>query len=469
MRRLILPALLLAFHPAARADQTDDYVLSQLKQQRIPAVSIAVVRNGEPIKLQGYGLVDLENNVPASPDSVYLLASVTKQFTATAIMMLAQDGKIELDEKIGKYVDGAPEAWNGVTVRRLLTHTNGLPREVPFDRSPGWFVADHTPQEFMKAAAARELSFPPGEKFSYSNAGYWLLGYTVEKVSGKSYGDFLRERIFEPLGMRSTRLSDPKAVIPNRAAAYTLQNGGFANVPHPTPLAGGGAGCLISTARDMARWDAALYTEKLLPREALMQMWTPGKLNNGTVTGYGFGWTLGDYRGHRVISHNGGFVGAATQITRFVDDKLTVIVLANRDQANVTAMANAIAGFFEPGLGSLRSIEARPDTDPARTTRLKRVLTDIGNGAESPDLTPEAKASLKAGAPWVQRMGPMLKRLEDFKLIACEAPKTRSLERNGSGIESLCYYRMQIAGRQVEWTFYLTAAGKVADLQPQRE
>src|SRR5205823_4214393 len=143
---------------------------------------------------------------------------------------------------------------------------NGLPREVPFERGPGWFLVDHTPREFMQATAARKLESPPGEKFSYSNAGYWLLGYLVEKVSGQSYAEFLRLRIFQPLNMTATRLSDPRAVIPNRAAAYTLQDGDLRNVAHPSAMAGYGAGCLISSAGDMARWDAALYTEKLLPR-----------------------------------------------------------------------------------------------------------------------------------------------------------------------------------------------------------
>ncbi|HTM51335.1 MAG TPA: serine hydrolase domain-containing protein [Bryobacteraceae bacterium] len=459
----------LAVPRPALADQTDIYVAAEMKRQRIPGLSVAVVRNGEPVKLQGYGLADVENDVPATADTVYLLASVTKQFTAAAVMMLIQEGRIGLDEPVGKYLESAPAAWKEITPRRLMSHTSGLPVEVPFERRPGWFLIEHTRQEFLAAATARKPAFAPGEKFEYSNTGFYLLSVLVEKVSGKTFGEFLRERIFQPLGMTATRLSDPRAVIPHRSGAYGLQNGVLVNRGHPTATSGLGTGCLISTARDMARWDAGLSAASILPGQALKQMWTPLKFPDGSESGYGFGWMIDDHRGHRVISHGGAFPGTSTHITRFVDDKLTVIVLANRDQVNPGALAAGIASLYEPGLGTLRSMQVQPDPDPGRTARMKQALAEIGAGAEPAELTAEARASLKRGLPWVERLRPVYSRPGEFQAIACETPRSPDFERNGARIERICYYRMQSGGRVVDWSAYFTRTGKVAELRPARE
>jgi CubicO group peptidase (beta-lactamase class C family) len=343
-----LPLLLFVLCAGARGDEIDNYIQAQIESNHLPGVAIAVVRNGEVIKSKGYGFADLEHQTPATPQTVYLLASVTKQFTATAVMFLATDGKLKLDDRIDAYLDGLPDSWRAITIRQLLNHTSGLARQPPIGRLPGWFTTEHSREEYIKASAQLPLQFHPGEKFSYSNLGYCLLGYIVEKASGKSYWDFLRDRIFQPLGMTATRNGDPKVVIPNRAGAYGWERNMFVNRIHPTSSTGFSAGCLVSTAEDMARWDAALRTEKLLPKSALAQMWTSGKLANGTDTGYGFGWRVVNLAGHRAVSHDGSFEGASTFIARFLDDGLSVIVLINRDRAEAAAIGRRIAASFIP-------------------------------------------------------------------------------------------------------------------------
>ena len=340
MRRSVAVGVFLAAI-VLRGDEVDNFVQAQLASQKIPGLSLAVIRNGEVIKSRGYGLADLEHQVPATEDTVYLLASVTKQFTATAVMMLVQDGKIKLDEPIGRYLENTPEAWNGITIRHLLTHTGGLSRIIPYQRDPGWMTSPHSLAEILKLSTAEPVLFPPGDKFSYSNTGYCLLGYVIEKVSGKSYWDFLHERIFQPLGMNATRNSDPTAIIPDRAGAYSVRRDGWINQPHPHPSVGFSAGCLMSTVRDMAKWDAALWGDKLLRQTVLQEMWTPAHVAKGEST-YGFGWNIRETGGHRFVGHNGEFVGTSTQIMRFLDDKLTIILLINRDQVNTAPMAMQI-------------------------------------------------------------------------------------------------------------------------------
>lgn len=344
---LILILCWLASSASAQTDKVDDYVKAQMDLQKIPGLSIAVVRNGEIVKAKGYGLANIELNVPAKPETVYQSGSMGKQFTATAVMMLVEEGKIALDDKISKYfpdsLESWPESWNAITVRNLLTHTAGTtdyPKDFDFRR-------DYTEAELLKKAQAIPLAFAPGEKWSYSNIGYVTLGILVGKVSGKFYGEFLQERIFKPLGMTSTRIINEADIVPNRAAGYRMVKGEFKNQEWVSPSMNTTAdGSLYLTVLDVAKWDAALYTEKLLKRSSLDQMWTPVKLNSGNTRPYGFGWALGDVGGHKVIEHGGAWQGFTSHIARYVDEKLTVIVLTNRAGANPGNIAHGIEALY---------------------------------------------------------------------------------------------------------------------------
>lgn len=352
-RRLlpIVVCLLLAVTPCIAQQslekRVDDFVAAEMQKQRIPGVSLAVVRNGEIILAKGYGFANVEHQVPVKPETIFQSGSVGKQFTATAVMMLVEDGKLSLDDKISKYLPLAPESWKDITVRHLLTHTAGTtdyPQDFDFRR-------DYTEDELVKRAAIIPLEFQPGEKHRYSNLGYAMLGVLIGKVAGKFYGDFLEERIFKPLGMDTADIISEADIIPNRAAGYRLVKGELKNQEWVSPTINTTAdGSLYLTVLDMAKWDAALYTDKLLKRASYDQMWTPSKFNDGKTHPYGFGWALGEVRGHRLIAHGGAWQGFKSFIARFVDDKLTVIVFANLAQANTDAIARGVAAIYNPEL-----------------------------------------------------------------------------------------------------------------------
>jgi CubicO group peptidase (beta-lactamase class C family) len=329
------------------AAKIDDYVRAEMQSQQIPGVALAVVKDGNVVLARGYGFANVEHQVPVKPETIFQSGSTGKQFTATAVMMLVEEGKLSLEDKITKYFTDAPEAWRDITVRHMLTHTSGMGDYPPdFDMR-----RDYTEDELFQRIKTIPLAFQPGEKWSYSNIAYVMLGILIHKVSGKFYGDFLQERVFKPLGMSTARIISEADIVPNRAAGYRLVNGQLKNQSWVSPSLNTTAdGALYLTVYDMAKWDAALYTDKLLKRTTLEQMWTPVKLNNGKTHPYGFGWMLGEVRGHRIIEHSGSWQGFKAQITRYVDDKLTVIVFANQIRANQTKLAHGVAAIINPEL-----------------------------------------------------------------------------------------------------------------------
>src|SRR5204863_9376131 len=309
--RAVAIALLVTFGAPVpgRTDKIDDYITGQIKRLHVPGASHAIVRDGNITKAQGYGFANLELRSPATKETVYEIGSTSKQFTATAIMMLVEEGKVRLDDTITKYFPEAPQAWSGITIRHLLTHTSGIQNHVAV---PHWLDVFRTNLAFETAPSRDELlkmffklplEFRPGETWAYDNTGYYLLGIIIENASGKPYWQFLDERIFKPLGMTATRSTDPRPIIPNRASGYEWKNDHFENRPILLPTIAFSAGSLLSSVEDMAKWDAALYTEKLLKKSSLDQMWTAPATNDGTDApfNYGFGWFIKNYHGHRLL------------------------------------------------------------------------------------------------------------------------------------------------------------------------
>jgi CubicO group peptidase (beta-lactamase class C family) len=328
--------------------KVDEYIQGELRTQRIPGLSLAIMTNGQIALAKGYGLASVEHNVPVKPETIFQSGSVGKQFTATVVMMLAEEGKVGLDDRITKYFADAPRGWTNVAVRHLLTHTAGFT-----DYPKGFdFRRDYTEDELLQRIMTVPLAFSPGEKWSYSNLGYVTLGILIHKVTGKFYGDFLRERIFTPLGMNTARVITETAMVTNRAAGYRLVKGELRNQEWVSPSLNTTAdGSLYLTVLDMARWDAALYTDKLLKRASLEQMWTPMRLNDGKSHGYGFGWFVTKAGGHRVIEHGGAWQGFVSHIVRYPDDGMTVVVFANLAGSNVEKIAHAVAASCRPELG----------------------------------------------------------------------------------------------------------------------
>jgi len=341
----------------ARADEVDDYVRAEMDRQHIPGLSLAVVKGGEIQKSASYGLANVETSLPVRPETVFQIQSITKTFTATGVMLLVEQEKIGLDDKLTKYLDDLPESWNAVTIRHLLTHTSGIK---DFINEPTVDMRkDLEPRDVIESLRERPLNFPTGDKYAYCNTGYHLLAMVIQKVTGKFWSDYLQETILDPLQMNDTRVISWANVITNRAAGYLWVDGRLQNGRYIAPtILGYAGGGFRSTVLDLAKWDAALYTEKILKRATFEQMWTPAKLNNGSETGYGFGWGIGKHRGHRLISHTGSHMtGFKTALARFVDDKLTVIVLTNQREANQMNIATGVAAFYIPEL------KAKPASD----------------------------------------------------------------------------------------------------------
>jgi D-alanyl-D-alanine carboxypeptidase len=339
-----------------------DYVKSEMKKRRIPGLSLAVLRDGRPLMRQAYGLASVELGVPATADTVYQLASTTKIFTGTAVMLLVEEGKLSLDDRVTKLLPGLPPAWRDITVRHCLTHTSGLPDVVLSDDTDE--VLADTLGEALRKLAVMPLLSKPGEKWEYNQTGYVLLGMIIEKISGLSFEEFLADRFFRPLGMNATSFGDSREVVPHRSSLYSLyvlRDKKLVDSPdkiHATQFLYPeyiytGAG-LNTSVGDMAKWDAALSAGKILKPATLNAMWAATKLNDGTTfrlegstLGYGGGWLVDDTPGHKSVGHTG---GSATAYIRYLDDKLSVIVLTNCQGARPEELAQGVAALYVPAL-----------------------------------------------------------------------------------------------------------------------
>ena len=372
LRPLAVAAMMLAAlaaAPGARADALDDAIKAEMKRRNVAGVGIAVVKDGKIVREQGYGLANIEHGVPVSAKTVFQSGSIGKQFTAALVLLLAEDGKLGLDDPISKHLANTPKAWDGITIRHLLTHTSGLGD--PYEKLD--LRRDYTDEELIALEGTFPVLSAPGEKFSYSNMGYHLLGFICNKVGGKFYGDQLRERIFAPLGM-STRVINEPDIIPHRAAGYDAADGKLRNQDWVAPRLNTTAdGSLYLTARDLAIWDQALHSGKILDKRLQATVFTPAKLNNGTSTGYGYGWFVGEHNGHRLISHGGAWQGFRSSMNRFVDDRLTVIVLANSTTARAGKFAEMVAAHYVPALATVPP-KPIPDSDPAMTARVREAV-----------------------------------------------------------------------------------------------
>jgi len=395
---------------SARGDAVDRFIRAEMKRQQIPGLALAVVKDGRVSRARGYGLANLEHGAPVTPDTVFQAGSMGKQFVAACVLLLVEEGRVGLDDSIVQHIPGVPPAWRPVTVRHLLQHTSGLPDYTSSDVID--FRRDYTEEELIQLLADRPLKFAPGTSWSYCNTGYMLLGHLVTRVTGQFHGDFLRDRLLTPLGMKATRVISESDVIPGRAAGYRLVGDQVKNQGWIAPsLNRMGDGCLYVTARDLLRWDAALDAEQPLSRWVRETMWTPARFGNGASTclalegaGYGCGWFVDQELGHRVVYHSGSWQGFKAQISRYLDDRLTVIVLFNLAQGDPGALARGVARRVLPALRG----QVRPDPDPEFTQRLKSVLEDVRAGHPLPEGF--AVAGPNSTPPkWLRKLPPLLR------------------------------------------------------------
>jgi CubicO group peptidase (beta-lactamase class C family) len=337
--------LLVSFNASvAQADGADEYILGQMEQRRIPGLCLAVVKDGKVIKEKAYGLANVELNVPVTTNTVFEIGSITKQFTATLIMRLVADGKLSLDDRLHEHLNDTPETWREINVRHLLTHTSGLKNYTGLD---GFEVRQKLNCDaFVRQLAREPLEFTPGERYSYCNSGYNLLGYLIELKSGTNYWTVLRERILSPLGMNHTRSRDATDIVTNRASGYEVTRGKLTNRDSDLTDVFA-AGAMVSTIGDLLKWNAALGSDRLLKAASREAMWKPVKLNSGGTHPYGLGFRVEDYKGRANIGHSGSTSGFSSSLQRFPEERVAVIVLCNfGEQGMATKIARGLADLY---------------------------------------------------------------------------------------------------------------------------
>jgi CubicO group peptidase (beta-lactamase class C family) len=401
-------------HPPLTAEQVaaiDRFVDSSMQARNIPGVALGVYSRGHILLAKGYGMSNVELSVPVKPETVFQSGSVGKQFASAAVMMLVEENKIQLDDSIVKYFPDAPETWKPILVKNLLSHTSGLPEYETAERAgpkgPFYMRLDFTEDEMVAKVEALPIDFKVGEQWDYRNTNYLLLGIIIHKVTGKFYADFLKERIFEPLGMTSTRLISEADIIPNRAAGYELHGKELKNQEWVSPTFNSTAdGTLYFNVLDIAKWDGALYGTTLLKQSSLDRMWTVYPLNDGkpNPASYGFGWMMEPMNGHKTTQHGGAWQGFTCFILRYPDDNLTVAVLANLAGGGPGMIAKVVAGMINPALMPPK-LTAIPDDQPALAVNLKTLLGQLAAGEDlrsqlstelAAELTPEAVMDLRS-------------------------------------------------------------------------
>ena len=310
-----------------------------------PGAAVIVVKDGVVIFRKGQGLANLELGVPIEPDMVFRIGSLTKQFTAVAILMLAEQSKLALDDSITKFLPDYPTHGHLITVEHLLTHTSGIKS---YTSMPEWLPLwrkDFTVQELIDFFKNQPMDFAPGKRFEYSNSGYILLGAIIEKASGQTYEQFIQHRIFDHLGMKHSYYDSPLRVIPRRAAGYDKGPDGYTNAAYLSMTQPYSAGSLASSVDDLALWDAALYTEQLLKQETLQRAFVSHRLAEGSETEYGYGWTTPKLAGHLAAGHGGGIHGFGSFAIRLPEDHVFVAALSNNTGTHPGQLALKIAAW----------------------------------------------------------------------------------------------------------------------------
>lgn len=444
---------------SVRADEVvDKLVRAELAERNIPGAAIAVVKNGKVIKTHGYGIASVEFNAPVTTETVFEIGSVSKQITAAAVLLLVEDGKINLDAQISKYLPDTPDAWKDITVRHLLTHTSGVKSYTSlggFELSKRYKSGD-----FIKELSPQPLDFAPGSAYRYSNSGYSLLGYIIEAASGKTYWEFLRTRIFTPLKMNSTADRDPQFIIKNRATGYEWRNDRLVGRDYNlTDLFS--AGAIVSTIADLAKWNIALRDETLLKTSSKNEMWKPFTLTSGKESFYGLGWNIAEFRGQKIFSHGGQTAGFTSNLSRYTDADLDVIVLTNLGTVGAgSAIARGIAKIYIPSI-SLKAMKAQKETDEKVSKLMKTALEEVlQNKLNSEILTENLIKTLST-----ERAKNEHKRISNFGKIG----KLEFVGDETTDGKRIYRYKAETPKRLFLWRFVVETEGKISEMNLEDE
>jgi CubicO group peptidase (beta-lactamase class C family) len=358
------------------ADAIDDYVNQEIARERTPGAALAIMQHGALVRAQGYGFANLEHRAPVHPETIFQSGSIGKQFTSTAIMLMVEDGRLKLDESIRTYLPESPKSWQPIRLRHLLTHTSGLAGDPGFDMR-----RDYDDAQMLKILYGLKLDFPAGQRWSYSNSGYALLGLLIKRVSGEFYGDVLAKRVFAPLHMETARIINEPDIVMNRAAGYEIGDDDVIhNQAWVSPTVNTTAdGSLYLTVLDFVKWDAGLRAGQILKPQSWAEVYKPVVLTSGKSYPYGFGWDLEEFVGQPVHAHGGSWQGFRTYFIRYLDDEISIAVLTNSDHGNPERIARIVAGLYHPKL-ALPPGAPIEDRDPALAERVKALLAQLAQG-----------------------------------------------------------------------------------------
>jgi CubicO group peptidase (beta-lactamase class C family) len=447
---------LLAGRPSAAHEslrqRIDAYVRAEQKRLNVPGVAVAVVSHGRVVLAKGYGSANLEHQVPVTPDTLFQSASLGKQFTAMAVMLQVEAGRVSLSDSITRYFPDAPASWAPITVRHLLTHTSGIrDLERLLDRRK-----DYTDAQFAQFIYALPLDFPAGQRWSYSNSGYVLLGLLVKRVTGASYVDVLAEHVFKPTRMKTARGISEDDIIPNRSSGYRLVRGEVKHQQWVSPsLNTTGDGSLYVSLKDLLAWDAAVDRNAVLTRGSWRDILSPVKLNSGASYGYGFGWFLEERNGQPVQQHTGSWQGFKTAYFRFLGEELSIIVLANLSQVDPEAFANGIAAVVNPAL-AVPPLAPIPDEEPEATARFTTLLEQVREGTLNPAEFAYVPHDFFSGyLPYYQRLLQSLGPAEPLVLV----------KRTMAGDDRVSTYLVRFGAATYRYTVALLPDGRVSNLE----
>ncbi len=449
--------LTLLLGTTARADAVDTYVRERMRAHHIDGLALAVVKQGRIVTVRAYGTANLEWKAPATPDTLFQIASTTKALTGTALMTLVQQGRLRLDAPVTEYLPTAPPAWSRVTLRHLATHTAGLTDDAVMEGATS--VAE---------AASRVLPQPPatvGERARYLASDSMLLAHILETVEGKPFPDVLAERVLRPAGMTSARFDDTRqygrvrnsAVVPGRAGVYHWSGSAQRNYAFFYPAHSYAAGGLYASINELARFAQALDQGRLLTPESLAELWRPQTLASGAETSYAVNWVVGQYRGRRTVGHSGG--PALADLLRFPDEQLTLIVLTNQHKLYPN-LAHGLADLFVPPPAFLRE-PGIADPEAALTRTHREVVAGLGKGlADAALFSSTMRETL---VPELRDFGPMMtatpKAPTAFVLLSDET----------QGEVRTRQYRAVYGNRSLRWRVTLDREGLISNLEPKFE
>ncbi len=449
--------LMLVAAAAARADGLDRFIAEQIKERKIPGLSIAVIRDGKVIKATGYGFANLETQAPATKDTVYEIGSISKQFASEAVMLLVEDGKLDLDDPIRKYLPAnAPESWQKITVRNLLNHTSGLKdwteiKEFSYRR-------EYSAEEFIDLVRPFPLVFQPNENWGYSNTNLPLIGIIVEKASGRSFEEFVTERIIRPLNFPSIRFKHQEDVVKDRAAGYVLRNGEWKTGEPFRPKVIAPSGGILASAVDLARWWEAVFQGRVVKQSSLEQMLMPAKTSDGRRVNHGFAFFTDSFNVHKMVHHHGSTVGGFGSVVRYYPaEKITIAIIGNLEDGGFGPeyISKRVADAYIPGTfaGGIKEV-----IDAEQSQRSLQILKDIAEGKTPDQLS--ANFASKVSADFRKQLAANLKAMRSFAYLGTEKIGSDHFMLDVTASEFV-RFKMTLAKREVFYHFRMNNEGKI--------